>query len=1291
MTLPPVLHLHTLGRFDLLNQTEASSAPLAKPPTIKSQSLLAYLAVHRKRPQPREKLMEMFWGDRPQQRARRSLSTALWQIRRCFPDQDPLQGDAFQVQFQYPGEISLDVELFESLALQTDPAALQSAVDLYRGEFLPGFVDEWVIDERYRLQSLLEEVLTHLMTRCETDGKLSAAQQTAHRLLAADNLREDAHRVLMRVYNHGGKRNLALKQYQLCREVTLRELGIEPMPETEELYQAILAGRMAESHSEDRLEESPELETHPPLAPQNPFDVTLKEMLVGRSVELERLQGYWQNALSGSIQLVLINGEAGVGKTQLVKEFGARIRQGGIAVLWGHCYEFEGLLPYQPLAEALKPTLLAMSFPDIQRLPDWVSSSLARIVPELIGRHPAALLKNHSGTRKPSPAEPGQEQTQLFHAVTQYLILLSENVPLVIVLEDLHWATRSTFELLHYLVRNLAGHPILLLGTCRLEAAGQRHPLRDWLQRLTRLGMATRIDLPRLPQTAIETWIAEMSGASAAIRPLAQRLYAETEGNPFFVVETIKALFEDGTLRMEGAGWQGSFDQASRAELPLPLGIRELIESRVQRLTPEAQAALRLAAVLGREFDFNLLSATWQQGEDQALAALDDLLRARLVLESAGGAVRDYAFGHHKIQEVVYTGLPRIRRQRTHARAAKALETLHGNQLDPWLSELAFHYEQGQRADPSLRAKAVEYLRLAGEQAAAQFANSEAIEYFQNALALAPKDDNASRYQLLQWLEKIHDLQGEREPQAAELAALVRLSESLPPRQQVEIALRQAHFSESTGNYPAAKDAAQSAIASSQAIQSPELEAFGCLQLGSALLKQGAFLQARGQFERARRLAQIARLSELEADALRQLGNTALRLGQYDSAADSFQQALQIFQQAGDSESQARVFSHLGDLAIDQNEYEQAIAYLDQALTIFRDIGYREGEATTLNSLGLLSANRGNYTESLSQYKQTLSICREIGDRHGEGLTLMDLGYVSWLRQDYSASKNYLEQALTICLSIGDRRTEGLTLLNLGYVDLCLAQYTDATNALEQGLKICREIGDRQKEGWGLSVQGYIADSLGDYAKAGEYFQQSLEIAVELGDRWAKSWRLTDLALVAHHSSDDRAAIEHSQGALLIAQELENRPVQAYAWLVLGHAMAGMGELTRARDAYQNAIRVKKEIDQVLPPLDALAGLARLALAQQDLARARAYANEIMAFLEGHSLDGVDDPFLVSFSCYRVLEALEDDRIKPVLERAYLLLQAQAEKIQDEALRRSFLRNVAVHREIVAAYGQQQA
>lgn len=251
--MAPVLQINCLGRLSLLSRQgpDLPARPFLLPATLKAQSLLAYLIAHRGASHTRDHLAELFWGDRPERNARRSLTTALWQIRRCLPDGEFLLSSAADVQFNSQSAFWLDVAVFEALVHAYSRAShpssaristLEQAVEMYRGDFLDGFYDDWVLSERYPLESLHHDALAQLTAAYEALGAHEASLATALRLLDHDPLREDAHRAALRAYCRLGQRHAALEHYMRCEKVLAEELGVEPADETVALRQAIASG-----------------------------------------------------------------------------------------------------------------------------------------------------------------------------------------------------------------------------------------------------------------------------------------------------------------------------------------------------------------------------------------------------------------------------------------------------------------------------------------------------------------------------------------------------------------------------------------------------------------------------------------------------------------------------------------------------------------------------------------------------------------------------------------------------------------------------------------------------------------------------------------------------------------------------------------------------------------------------------------------------------------------------------------------------------------------------------------
>lgn len=1097
---PPSLIVNSLARFELFFQENATSEsrPLPKPATAKAQSLLVYLVLHRDRPQSRERLVGMFWGDRPDKRARRSLATALWQIRRCFPIKSYIQADVHTVQFAFPGQLQLDAEDFVTAASLPDIRSLEMAVSLYQGDFLDGFYDDWIINERYRLQSQYLEALTRLMHLHEKAGAYEAALETAVRLLDSDSLREEAHRVVMRALLYLGQRNAALKQYTLCRQIIAEELGVEPMPETHQLYQEIRDNRLVapSSFATVPLPFSLTRRDARSSAGHNPLEATVIPPFVGRDDELLHLTSQWQQALSGESGLLIIKGEAGVGKTRLTESFAEQLHRQGYRVLWGRCNQFERVFPYQPLVEAVRSLLPHLAPPELSAIPDWSLAELSRLLPELLELRPDLDSPSISGL--------DGEQTSLFTALARALSGLASLIPFLVVVEDLHWAGESTLQLLHFLARQLQSQPILLLGTTRLASAHNHTPLRQFQESLVQGKSASVLNLSRLTAKDAETLVAKMSGRRESIAPLAERLFQETEGNPFFLIELSKSLFENNVLGIESGIWRGDFERISAELLPLPASITNAVQARVHRLPKETQKMLGIAAVLGREFDFAPLHAIWDKGEEATLEGLDRLLRAHLIIEGSGDLGRDFTFTHHKIQEVVYADLPRRLRQHHHARAGQALQTQFAGQESTAAAELAHHFEQGQRLNKRWLQPAIQFLQLAGQEAASQFANAEAEQYFSRALDLTPATGFVQLFDLLSARQAVRGIQGKRDMQAQDIASLQEIAQHLTRTQQAAIFVHEARFGMETSDYAATITSAKAAVRVAKTDKPPDVvtsnSVEGYLLWGQALVRQGDYLDANPILKQALARAQAGQLRKLEADSLNNLGLTHYYLGDYGAAQAHYEEALQVFQEIGARRGQSAVLNNLGVVSNEQGNNVAAAAYYRQALAIHRQTGNRRGECLVMGNLGVIAAAQGSFTEARAYHTQSQVVAREVGHRLFEGNAWLNLGNVSLYLGEYEAAQESYETALSIYRQIGNRVGESwgvayLSLLahRLGEQELALAHGMEA-------LRITQEIGDRLIQGYAYTHMGHAYAGLDRLNEAEEAYQEAVTIRRALGE-----------------------------------------------------------------------------------------------------------------------------------------------------------------------------------------------
>ena len=885
-----VLRIRLLGELDL----RLDASPLPSLESARAESLLAYLLLRRDEPQPRKRLAFLLWPDSTEQQARTNLRHVLHNLRRALPELDRfLEVNARTLQWRPVGPFWLDVTAFQAALARADgeadgsvPALLE-AVELYQGDLLEGSQDDWLLPEREGLRRRFVQAMESLVALLGARGDHAEAIVHAERLLRHDPLHEPTYRSLMALHDARGDRARALHVYHACAAVLERELGVEPSAPTRQLYENLLppSSPVPARHEDQAVG---------PLA---------GPPLVGRAREWARLTDLWRAAESGAARLVLVTGEPGVGKTRLVEEFRSWSAHRGAVTASARSYAAEGALAYGPVVSWLRIEALARP---LARLDPELLGELSRLLPE--------LRSNVAGVPSPEPLPVSDQRQRLFDAVAQ--ALLSSGRPLLLVADDLHWADRETLRLLHYLLRIQPNAPMLVAATARPEEIDHRHPLHDLVTGLRGLERLVEIELERLSKE--ETGALAKRFAGRRLQELdTERLFAETEGNPLFVIEALRA------------GW------TSAERIQMSPRVQAVIESRLGQLGASARRLVDLAATIGREFTTDVLTGASELDEDKLLSDLDELWRRRIVRDRGADA---YDFTHDRIREVAYQAMSPALRRRTHLRVARTLEQLHTHDPAPVAAQLAAHYERVGALD-----QAVGWYERAAEMAQRLQANTEAVRLLERALDL------------------LDTLPLSRERQARELAVLAALPapigaiEGWGSNRLVQIqrrGLQLAHelgvdpgppllhslavASLTRGDFQTAQEVAEGLRTGGERDDDDVRVVEGEYVLGIAAFWTGEFHSARRHFEAAiqryrpdQRPTHVARYG-LDPKVLctSRLGNTLWFLGRPDDAARARHAALALADEIGHPHSRHTALVFAAMLALELGEAERIRDYV---------------------------------------------------------------------------------------------------------------------------------------------------------------------------------------------------------------------------------------------------------------------------------------------------------------------------------------------------------------------------
>ncbi|HEY3062410.1 MAG TPA: BREX system ATP-binding domain-containing protein [Chloroflexota bacterium] len=833
---------------------------------------------------------------------------------------------------------------------------------------------------------------------------------------------------------------------------------------------------------------------------------------VGREAHLSAVERLLGEVAGGHGRTLLVTGEAGIGKSRLVSELRERAVQRGLAVVQGHCFESDRALPYAPFVDLLRSFLTQRATESLAHHLGPGRDELIRLVPEL-----AADNERTDGT---ASLDPEQQKQRLFQALTGLIGQLSQQRPLIVIIEDVHWADETSLELLRSIARSAVQRALLLVVTYRADEITDG--LRALLTSLDRERLAVEL---RLQQLSLDELDAMLRAIFRLERPTRREfldlLHAQTEGNPFFVEEVLRALIGVGDIFVE----DGSWDRKPVGELRVPRSVDDAVQRRTAQLSSSAREVVALAAVAGRRFEFELLRALTGDDESRLLEIVKELIGAGLVVEESAD---QFAFRHALTRQAIYSSLLARERRILHRRVAEALEEQAETRLDELAADLAYHAAQAGLWQPALR-----YGVRAGERALRMYAPRAAVEQLTRALDAAHQLGLAPDIEVFRLRGQAYELLGEFEAAQRDFDTALSTARAAGDRPAEWQALLDLSLLWAGRSYPRTGDYATQALELARSIGDPRLV----------------------------------------AQTLNRVGNWHLNVEHLAEAQRDHQEALRLFEQLGDERGRAETLDLLGMAS--NAVASRSAAYYAEAIPLLRKLDDRPRLVTSLimrmlaNGAYLYETTPvGSVTtsEAIQLGEEALRIARDIGWPAGESFVLWELALWLGPRGAFQRALHSAQAGLALAIEIDHRQwmAAGHAVLGIVYLDMGLLE--ESETHLVAGLRLAQEIGSTNFASLSSAGCARVRIAQRRYDEANALLDSAIGTSAAmdtLGRRWC--WLV-------------RAELELARGDAARALDILDRLIQSTeagvairVWQVRGEALGALGRATEAVDVLESA------------------------------------------------------------------------------------------------------------------------
>lgn len=1007
--------MNDLIRVNLLGEFAVSNAQgiAVKFHSKLERSLVGYLGFYQQL-HDRDQLADVFWSLERAGAGRKNLSQLLWRVSQSI-GQDVFLADRDSVQLE-PSKTLIDLSMVRrqlaGIGEQHDPSMVQNLISASHQELMKGFFEDWIFEARDEWQVELNAGLRKLEHLAEMAGAFEDVIALARAQIRLEPLNERSNTSVIRTCLVLGRSSEARDHFEYFRR-SLADIG-----EVVSGKMRVLGERIQSGQSRSNINARSSLEVADGLR------------MVGRSLERERCLKAIVEAKLGTGRIVLIEGEPGIGKTKLIQSLIDDATWRGQNVLKATAQEWRHLEPYcviqEMLSDNLSPLRLEMVRNQLGKV--WLQEA-ARVIPKLLATKNSSLtLEDHHDSQR------------LHESLIEVVKTLARIQPLAVFIDDLQWADESSLELLIGLARNLESLPIVVVICFRSLEARRRQAVWHCIESLDRHALTTRVQLTALKKEKIKEMVQKALGI-ALLPEVVTHLEQVTQGNPMFVLETLKVLLETGIAFEDQTLWMSRLKT-----MPLATGLPEVIVSRLSHLEPKTREVIQLAAVIGARFEFELLQSLTQLPTAELLDILDALIQGGFLQEVEPG----FGFAHDQLRQTIYAQLSKPQCSQLHL---QILQTLELDDSTP-PEVLASHAERAEQFGLAKR-----YRLTSAEHSLKWHSYPQALQDLQAIGDLAQTDfDAGEQIRFLEARIRADGAQNNAERMLEDMTSLDALLEHLPSK-RLEVVCRRAKTLASIGRTPEAL-----ALIDHAQFEGLNRNAFDQAQV--LIAKGGVFLAGGGPFDLALEPLILAvqlcvdHKLNLETEARANLGLTYSQLARFADALSEYQAALRLAELKGDNYREALTLGKIAACLCSQGYAHEAIPYLEQAIAQTHKLGLRLEEAKNLSNLGFVQYQLGNVTKGMEWYDQALALSKAIGATFSEAHILSATAFYKHLHSDSELARQQLVLAREKYLELGDLEGQGFVLSQLGLLHHWGGQLECADGFLREAKELLSSIKD---------------------------------------------------------------------------------------------------------------------------------------------------------------------------------------------------------------------------------------